>query len=51
MKVSRDGIVFDIADVAIDAAVRNGYEVVDSSKAAVSEKPSNDEPKKEAKKK
>lgn len=38
MKVIKDGVVMEIADVAVNAAIRNGYEIV-KDKAVEDEKP------------
>ncbi len=43
MKVIKDGYAMEIADVAVNAAIRNGYEIV---KAAAED----DKPKKQKKK-
>ena len=37
MKVKKDGIEFEIAEFAVNAALRNGYEIVKA--AAEDEKP------------
>lgn len=44
MRVKKDGIEFEIAEFAVNAALRNGYEIV--KKAEVGEKPSEKKPKK-----
>ena len=38
MKVIKDGNVMEIADVAVNAAIRNGYEIVNET-AVKDEKP------------